>query len=169
MPALPEWVDPRALAVTSASVEGEIATHALSRLTPELDSESESRAVSVWLTFAEDSQRRVTITGKIRADLRLQCQRCLGPADWLADIVVQAMVVINDDAAAEVPRAWEPVVVGAHGLSPAGLVEDELLLALPVAAHCNDAACRERYAEQQNRPARADDPFAVLQELKRGR
>lgn len=169
MSAPPEWVDPRRLAAERGSVDGEIATTALSRLTPELDSASGPSTVWVRLDFAEDAQRRITISGWVQAHLCLQCQRCLGPADWSADLAVKAMAVSDDDAAAAVPKDWEPVVPGPRGLSPAALAEDELLLALPVAAHCRDQTCRERYERQDTQNARSDNPFAVLNELKRGR
>lgn len=169
MSAPPEWVDPRRLAAARGSVEGEIATNALSRLTPELDSESQPSSVWLRLDFAEDGQRRVTITGRVQACLRLQCQRCLGPADWSVDAAVKAMAVADDAAAAEVPGEWEPIVAGPQGVSPAALAEDELLLALPVAARCQDKACRDRYEGQAGKSRRTDNPFAVLDELKRGR
>lgn len=170
MPALPEWVDPRSLAMASARVEGEITAAALSRLTPVLDPSREAGTIRLQLDFAEDSQRRVAITGRVQAELPLQCQRCLGPADWSADLALQVIAVADDDAAADVPRDWEPVVVGARGVSPAALAEDELLLALPVAPHCHDKTCRERYERRQSEGARTTEhPFAVLNELKPGR
>lgn len=173
MSALPEWVDPRRLAAANGVVDGEIAVTALSRVTPELQSECNAEVVAVQLSFAEDGQRRVLVTGRIQARLQLQCQRCLGPADWPVDVSVRAIVAADENAAAALPRDWEPLMQDERGgLSPALLVEDELLLAMPLVARCDREACRQEYEQQHLKDAgtaRTDNPFAVLGELKRGR
>lgn len=172
MSALPEWVDPRRLAVSDGRLDGEIAVGALARLAAELYPYETAGAVRLDLQFAEDDQRRITVTGHVRAQLRLQCQRCLGPAEWSADAAVKAMVVDDDEAAAAVPREWEPVIAEPRGLAPAALAEDELLLAMPTVARCGDPACRDQYEVSYTHGsggARTDNPFSVLGDLKRGR
>lgn len=166
MSALPQWVDPRRLASARGSVEGEIALSALTRLAGDLYPGSEAGTAWLRLDFAEDGQRRITMMGRLQAQLQLRCQRCLGPADWAAQVSVHAMVVADDEAASVVPREWEPVIMDTHGLSPATLAEDELILALPPVARCNDHACREKFERQQTEAVRNDNPFAALAELK---
>lgn len=170
MSALPHRVDPRRLASTRGVVEGDQPLSGMPRLAEYLLPESTSEAGTAWLRleFAEDDQRRITITGRVRAPLTLCCQRCLGPVDWPVDAAVRVMAVSGDEAAAEVPRDWEPVVVGAEGLEPAALAEDELILALPLVAHCDNEECRRRF-ERSADAERADNPFAALADLKRDR
>lgn len=169
MSTLPQWVDPRRLAAAQDSVEGELSLAGLARLSTELYPGDGAGPVVVQLDFAEDDQRRIRVTGRLQARLRLRCQRCLGPADWNAMVRVQVMVVGDDQAAAEVPRDWEPVISEAGMLAPAALVEDELILAQPVVARCNDRACRSRYEGKPEQAAHSDNPFARLAELKRER
>lgn len=166
---LPERVDPRRLALGGGSVEGELALADLRRLAEYLlvDEVPDSGRASLFLAFDEDPQRRVRITGNLRAVLTLQCQRCLGPVTWTVDQPLRLVAVADDEAAAGVPREYEPVVVPAEGLDPAALAEDELILALPLVARCERSEC-DGAAEAAAGSERADNPFAALAAL-RGR
>lgn len=140
---LPERIDPRRLAVAGGTVAGEVALAGLTRLADRLapgETPSDARA-TLCLRFDEDDQRRVRITGRVRAAPILQCQRCLRPFQWTVDQALKLIAVADEDAAAGVPRDWEPVIVPAAGLDPAALAEDELLLVLPLAARCERPGC----------------------------
>lgn len=167
---LPRRVDPRRLASARGVVEGEVPLADLDRLTEHLLTEETpgTGSARLRLSFAEDDQRRIVMTGRLQASLRLQCQRCLNPVEWPVDTALRLIAVADDEAAAQVPRGFDPVVVGSDGLDPAALVEDELILALPVVARCDDEACRQRF-ETKRGPERADKPFAVLAGWKAGR
>lgn len=170
--SLPNRVDPRRLAATGGAVEGELALSELRRLGEHLGPEETvgQGRVSVALAFDEDSERRVRVTGRIQASLTLQCQRCLGSAPWRIDQPLRLVVVADEDAAAEVPRDCDPVVATAEGLDPAALVEDELILALPLVARCERPECVGRTAEAESGKRREDNPFAALAALReRGR
>lgn len=130
----------------------------------------------VELAFAEDEQRRVRLTGRITVAVELQCQRCLAAFEHEIDTAIAGVVVADDAAAASVPHADEPILAADDTLDVQALVEDELLLALPIAAHCNNAACQTRYndelptAQTGTAPAerRTDNPFATLEQLRHG-
>lgn len=169
MSTLFERVEPRRLVAKEGSLEGEIVASELSRLRADIVSARQSAVIHVRLGFSEDFQRRVLIAGRIWAHLALQCQRCLGPAEWPVDIAIHAMAVTSEDAAESVPRDLEPVILEPEGLLPATLVEDELLLDMPVAPRCTEPHCTEQYEVQPpTDKTRTDDPFSVLKELKRG-
>lgn len=140
---LPERVDPRRLAATGGTVEGDVPLAGLTRLADHLavDGASDDDRAALYLSFDEDSQRRVRITGRVRATLVLRCQRCLKPFEWTVDQALKAIAVADDEAAAGVPRDWEPVIVPPRGLDPAALTEDELILALPLAPRCERPEC----------------------------
>lgn len=166
---LPERVDPRRLANAGGSVEGEVALEALTRLADHLlagEAPQEGRA-ALQLAFAEDAQRRVLITGRLQAESTLQCQRCLGPVHWRVDQPLRLIAVADEDAAAEVPRDFDPVVAPEGGLDPAALAEDELILALPLVARCETPDCVGS-GDTGASGDRRDNPFAVLAQLKTG-
>jgi uncharacterized protein len=161
--SLPERVDPRRLAATGGEVEGEVALAALTRLADYLLAQEapEGGRARLHLVFNEDSQRRVRITGRLRASLTLQCQRCLGPATWPVDQSIDLIAVPDDGAAAGVPRDCEPVVA-ADGFDPAVLAEDELILALPLVARCCRRGCESIADLADTGPERTDNPFTAL-------
>lgn len=168
--SLPERVDPRRLAATGGEVEGEVELAAMTRLADYLLAREvpENGRVRLHLAFNEDSQRRVRITGRLRASLTLQCQRCLGPVTWQVDQPIDLVAVTDDKDAAEVPRECEPVMA-ADGFDPALLAEDELILALPLVAHCDRRECADvSEAVADDHPQRGDKPFAALAAWKAG-
>src|SRR5699024_10551094 len=97
--------------------------------------------IAVSLVFEEDAQRRVMISGCVETELMLECQRCLQPVRSLVSATVAGMVVVTDDAAAMVPRSQEPVMAEGESLDLHELVEDEILLALPMTVQCDRPAC----------------------------
>lgn len=139
---LPERVDPRRLAITGGAVTGDVAVVKLARLADRLATgAAEGGRATLHLKFAEDAQRRIEVTGQVGAKLALQCQRCLRPFEWAADLDLRLIAVADEEAAAGVPRDREPVIVPAGGLDPAALIEDELILALPLAPRCERPEC----------------------------
>lgn len=163
---LPERADPRRLAATGGTVTGTVPIAELSRLVDRLAAEDGSGAgrATLHMRFDEDAQRRIRITGRIEAKLTLQCQRCLQPFEWAADRALNLVAVADEDAAAGVPRDWEPVIVPPQGLDPATLIEDELILALPLAARCERPECL-RTSEDAKTERRRNNPFAALANL----
>ncbi len=172
---VPRRVDYRRFATLERGIEGDIALSDLPRVVAEAwQAPGPEEMARVALGFHEDAQRRVVVGGHIAARLVLQCQRCLEAFGQQLDSRVAAVVVADDAAAADVPRADEPIMAEGDMLDVHALVADELLLALPGVARCSRPACRARYdnasdarrgdAQQQ----RKDNPFAVLKELEHG-
>ena len=103
-----------------------------------------------------------------RAAPRLQCQRCLEPVDVPLEVERSLRFVRGEDQAAALDADSEDDVLALErSLDLHQLVEDELLLAVPLVPR--HAACprplpaMEPADEPAERPA---SPFAVLQSLK---
>ena len=101
----------------------------------------------------------------------LECQRCLQPMRLPLRAERRIFFVEGEDAAAALDAESEDDVLAlTPALDLAELLEDELLLALPLVprhAHCPEPLPR---ALVENDPATdpADNPFAALAALKRG-
>ena len=69
----------------------------------------------------------------------------------------------------QVAEGYEPVDVAQHGMIPAQLVEDELILSTPLAPrHEDDEVCRDEGSTEDERETGGDDthrPFAALDNL----
>lgn len=168
---VPRHVDYRRCAAQGRTIEGTIPLVSMPRAVAETHrAPGNDVLVHVQLAFSEDAQRRVHATGRVSAPLVLQCKRCGAAFEQVIEAGVAGVVVTNDDAAAALPRADEPIVTDGDMLDVPALAEDELLLALPMVARCDNARCRARYESdapggEPRSPAREDNPFAVLGQL----
>lgn len=136
---LPQTVQPGRLADAGETLRGSQALDTLSRLAPCLnDTEG---VVDVELDFGVDAGRVRTISGHLHATLHLVCQRCLAPMDWPLDVELQLGIVGSEDAAEQLPEQYDPLVIEDGQLDIRALIEDELLLALPIVALHPVGAC----------------------------
>lgn len=102
------------------------------------------------------------LQGDLRANPWLVCQRCLEPFEASVDAEVRVALVATDAEAERVPSEFEPVETQNGVVDLFALVEDELLLALPLvpvhesAEEC--AAAREVVMEPEPAPEPAPAP-----------
>ena len=103
------------------------------------------------------------------ASVSLQCQRCLAPVAVPLDISRNFMFVHGEDAAAALDADTEDDVLPlARALDLRELIEDELLLALPLVPR-HDLCPQPLVASAPDEPAdERPNPFAVLAGLKPG-
>ncbi len=111
------------------------------------------------------------VEGTLRGRLRRDCQRCLEPVDLDVRIVLK-LAVTGTGGEELAPADFEPWQTEQQDVTLGQLLEDELLLALPmVTRHENERQCGElarRLGEGEGeRTAERDNPFAVLRQLKR--
>jgi uncharacterized protein len=138
----------------------------------------DSLAVDVRLSFGDQGLPR--LEGRVQGVLELTCQRCLGPLREEIDVPVR-LALAPDGGEATVPAGFETWELPAGGERPPrlrDLIEDEIILALPlVARHAERADCGELPPELNDgeeddvsgtRSAGAEaNPFSVLRDMKR--
>lgn len=121
------------------------------------------------LRFSAHPRGLVLIEGSIAGHLQMQCQRCLGPVTITLDESFRLAVHTGVSTPA-VPDDFELLANGDEGLVPVEILEEELLLAVPlVAMHKDLSECgplAERYSREAPAPERAR-PFAALGELRK--
>ncbi len=104
-------------------------------------------------------------------EVTLECQRCLQPMRLPLHAERRIFFVDGEDAAAALdPESDDDVLALTPALDLRELIEDELLLALPLVprhAHCPEPLPRA-YVEDDPAVDPADNPFAALAALKRG-
>jgi uncharacterized protein len=170
---LPDWVDPARLAARAREIDGSLPLSELPRLAPVLaDTAGEAAG---RFAFDRVQGRPDRVRGHVAATLHLQCQRCLETMDWSVDQAFEVFLVAEDVELDRVPAGGDAVRVEARGLSLHALLEDELLLSLPIVAlHPEGTACaagaRREFGKSEVVQARRegrDNPFDVLKSLKR--
>ena len=162
---LPEALDAWRMVAARRSFEGVLPLASMTRLRGSLaDTEGVAR---VEVDFDRDSLQVPYIELRIEAELPLVCQRSL--QRFLYPVrVVQRLGLITDEAGeVALPEGYEALLVGNDGmLAPAELVEDELILAVPVVPVAPGTEAVERdWTASEDEQQRAN-PFSVLSSLK---
>ena len=141
------------------------------------------------LAIAVDSARRLTLDGEVEATLPLTCQRCLQPMAWPVAAAVGVTVVETEQAFDRLEATREPLLLMGGRQRLSDVIEEELLLAMPLAPmHADGDRCAIQgviAADDRNveaspvgaaasgaqtpgaAPRRRPNPFAVLASLKK--
>jgi uncharacterized protein len=171
---LPVVVDPLRLAHQAEQLRGRVPLAEMERLAKVVH----SAAGEAWadLHFGTDEEGHAYLAGRVRADVTLICQRCLEPVVLHLDRELRLGLVADLAAADGLPDRYDVLVVDPRPMRLAAIVEDELLLALPIVPmHPRDQCPAGEYVAAGEEAAEADaparpSPFAALAELKdRGR
>ena len=99
----------------------------------------------------------LTVELEYRATLELTCQRCLEGFAYPVSVRVE-LALMESEASKGVPESCEPFVLENGRLRPVDLVEDELIMALPLVprhAERNDCGALGRELEARNGEPRA--------------
>ncbi|WP_096526967.1 YceD family protein [Candidatus Nitrosoglobus terrae] len=130
---LPDCVFPWQLARSRRSIEGYVPFSQMPRLAYELlDQKGYAQAK---LKFDYDGKDRYFIQGKIEACLNLTCQRCLHGLMTTIDSIIQVGLMVSLSEIPLWPDEYEPwIVKPAETASLWSLVEEELLLSIPIVA-----------------------------------
>ncbi len=163
MASVPQFIDLPLLIEQRGELSGEFPLVSMPRLL-ELAT-SEDGCVSFDLTFGKDAQGIDFITGHYRVSLQVKCQRCLTPFNLNLTGKISLAVIENEAATGALPGFYEPLIHGSGRLSLPDLLEDEIILTLPMAplhliAECPSGDLLREYATTR------ESPFAVLKGIK---
>lgn len=167
---LPESLDAWRMVSARRSFEGTLPITAMTRLCEALA--STDGVIEYWLDFGRDSLNTDYVDVRAEVSLSLTCQRTLEP--FLLPVAVNTRLGLirreRDEAA--LPPDYEPLLVAEDGrLRPAEMIEDELLLMLPLVPVNPDSSLPDQVTGQDEEAGSAaessENPFAVLRELKK--
>lgn len=163
----PAVIDSLEFARSAQSISGTLPIASLKRLDDLLvDADGNVRYA---LLGSRDERNRPQLELRIEGRLHLQCQRCLGLLDYPVDIT-NVLLIVPQGARAEDdmddPQAPDAIEASAE-LDVGELIEDEVLLALPLAPRHRDGACASRIATAALQAGKSESAFAKLAELRR--
>ncbi len=160
---VPTYVD---LARVGAEVERQVDAATCARLHTAV---GDVHQVSAALKFTLDDHGRPCVQGTTLASVTMDCQLCAEPVTVEVSADVDGVLAASDGQAQAWRSADDPqhvVVVAGAELDVVELIEDELLLNLPIRV-CADEACPRRptmdYGEEEIE--RAASPFEQLAAL----
>ncbi len=169
---LPDFVDPWRMVDQRRVFSGYAAIADLSRLAKiVLGAESD---IELQLEFERDREKRACIKGSVKAELLLECQRCLSPMSFSVMSQLNIALVRSTEEAERLPDDYDPLLLGEPRIRLLDIVEEELLLSLPqVSRHEVGECCPDAHQETEQAATDLDEPdervnpFAVLAKLRR--
>lgn len=163
--ALPDRVDVARQVQARRVFEGSLPLASMRRLRGSLANDEGEAHYSI--EFGKDGLGVAYLALRVEAGLPLVCQRTL-------EVYVQRVVldqrlglIAREDQEASLPEGYEPLLVPDGQLALAEVVEDELILALPVVPLKPGAPLDWKDAAEDAVEEEAPNPFAVLGALKK--
>jgi uncharacterized protein len=147
--------------------EGEFAVADLTRLTGETADDS---GMLRWsLLGGSNKSGYLQLALEVSGAVQLRCQRCLTAFPFSIESESKLVVAADEQSADEIDELLDDdmieVIVGSREFNFAQLIEDEVLLALPLAP--KHAICPDNAALDALKNAKKDSPFSVLKNLKK--
>ena len=166
---LPDRIKPLHLAETRQILSGYLPLEKMSRLVPVL---SDPRGtVAVELEFGIDEQNIRNAKGRLQTTLNLVCQRCFRSLPFPVSSELTLGMVTTMAEADLLPESYEPLLVNEPTVSLLEMIEDELLLSLPLVIRHEESECqlKQEYSNgaTDDHEGPAEHPFAVLEQLKK--
>ncbi len=163
---LPIYIQPGSFSERGKRFSGVIEISALTRLSEML--QDTAGVVEVDVSFEKEG-KAPTVTGNVKANLKLECQSCLDSVVLSIDKDFKLGFVMSLEQADRLASDCEPFIMEDEKTSLFELVEDEVLLALPdIPKHDYNCAKREVVNVDilQDGEKKSNNPFSVLAELK---
>jgi len=165
----PEIVDAWRMISARRSFNGSLPVAQLSRLSDALAAPDGTIAYDI--EFDRDGLGVAYLALRAHGDLTLTCQRTLEPFVWPVRIDTRLGLIAREEDEAGLPPGYEPLLLESAELRPAEVIEDELLLALPlipVKPGLEESDQNWSTDPEQTEEPQRPNPFAALSSLKKG-
>ncbi len=162
---LPLKIDPFRFAENGLSLSGFLLIKDMPRLSSSLF--SEEGKVNVDMIFGIDEQGIRYVKGHLATHLILQCQRCLESFKYeiIGDFL--SGIVHTEKEAEMLPERYDPLVVTDGSLILGDMIEDELIVSLPIVPMHDAKQCKARLPFESNSKAEErENPFKVIESLR---
>jgi uncharacterized protein len=149
--------------------EGDVAISRLTRLVAETAGQA-AASLHYSVLGGADAYGHPQLLLSVSGTVSLLCQRCMTPFDFAIASESAVLLARTDVHADEIEAGLEDeavdVIVAAKALNLLELIEDEALLALPLAPKHD--VCPGHVALDELKSAKKPSPFDVLKDLKQG-
>src|SRR5690348_14846600 len=169
---LPERLDAERAVAARRSFQGSLPVASMKRLAQALA--NDGGEVVYDLEFGTEAPGIRWLAVHAAARVALECQRSLETFEHPLAVDVRLGLIEHERDEAGLPAGFEPLLLEEGMLHPAQVIEDELLLALPPFPVKPGAEAEPKTwdgkswtSAQPDEAGRADNPFAVLRELKK--
>lgn len=168
---LPSQVDVRKLTIKDVEISNNFSPDALPRFASLLA--GNEGLIESKLHFYVDDSRKRRVDGHVKAEVSVPCQRCLEPVTITVESEFKLAVLWTDEQAKQLDKSLEPLIVGEELIDLADIVEEELILSLPIVSYHNRDDCQEmplsfgdEHIVRSTKVEQKKNPFSVLEKLK---
>ncbi|QOC23996.1 DUF177 domain-containing protein [Wenzhouxiangella sp. AB-CW3] len=161
----PDWVQADKAAAARREFSGTVPLKRFQRLAGMIADPGEAE-VAFELSFGHDEQRQVRVEVRVTGEVPLVCQRTLRTFAHALDSQSVVGIVGTDREAESLPEDYEPLLISEGRVELAALIEEELMLGLPLVPV--DPAS-SRIGQDDEAAADTHRPFAGLAKLKKHR
>jgi len=154
------FIDSVDFARKGEEIHGEIAVSELPRL---VDMLAKSDGRLTYIISGHQEADRDILEVSLQGACTLRCQRCLGELEYPVNLVSRLWLLPADRLDEAEDDDEMDAIEAEQRLDVLALIEEELLLALPIAPRHPDGDC----APASNGLKQMDSPFAVLAGLKK--
>lgn len=170
-PRQQEFIAPFKLARQSLHLQGRMTMTGMARLIESLAGPP-AHELEFELDFGVNEQGTSFARGRVKAVVSMICQRCGERIPVTIESPIAIAFVTSDEEASRLADGLEPYMVVEDRVVLADLLEDELILALPIVALHPEQTChpwfqREEASSEETAEEKRPNPFAVLEQLKR--
>ncbi len=155
---LPETVNYRKLAQGGTRLEGPVPLVRMPRLLELLCAPDGELQAKLKFEFRKGKGKGHILTGKVAGEVKMECQRCLQPMTVMLDVNIRTWLMTDIDALLELPPEEDGLVVEGLETSIAGLIEDDLIVGLPMSALHDSSACSLDVGESLTAPPEVAPP-----------
>jgi len=166
MSALPETVDAWRMVSAGRRFEGSIRVRDMPRLRISLV--RDDATIRYEIEFGRDELGVAYLALKAAGHLPLECQRTLEEFELEVAIDERLGLIAREEDEAALPPGYEPLLTESGEISLADVIEDELILALPVVPTRPGSESESGAVWDTTPPEGAGSPFAELSRLKKG-
>jgi uncharacterized protein len=165
---LPDWIDPVHCAEHDMRFHAHVNQTAMKRLLEQV--EAPNGEVEVDIQFRRHPRLKTPqFSMRVQTRLRLVCQRTLEAFEFEVDSTVNGLFLASMQMADEIDEDVEVYELSQGNVSLLELVEEELLLAVPMIPRKDEADLLWSDSETVEHKAERENPFALLARLKKDR
>ncbi len=160
----PQFIEPLRLAEANDRVFGRYSLGQMGRLAQYLS--DDQGHVDFKLQFGINESGLRFVSSNINAIFNVRCERCLEPFQLEIDNQSLIGIVSNRQEAKLLPYEYEPLLIEQDKLDLLEMIEDDILLCLPIAPAHSESDCPASKLMQEVKENDTMHPFAKLKILK---
>lgn len=160
----PDWIDPDKAAAAGREFSGTVPLSRLARLEGMIADPADAE-IGFELVFGHDDQRQVRVEVAVSGAVPLRCQRTLKVFEHPIESRSVVGIVPDDRTAQSLPEDYEPLLCADNKVEVVRLIEEEMLLALPLVPIDPDSSRIGEEAPEKD----TYRPFAGLDQMRKKR